>query len=313
MGATTGVGATVSRRAVMAAAVPVIAALCVGASPARAELHYLIVSGLGGEPRYEQAFVAHADTMAAAAALTTGSDSRVTVLSGEHATREALVEAIEALSADLRPTDSVAVFLIGHGTYDGEHYKYNLPGPDPTGEELAELLNTLPARTQLVVNTSSASGAVLESWEAEGRIVITATRSGNERNATRFAEHWADALTSEAADANRNGVITVQEAFDYTARRVADSYESAGNLATEHPRITGDGAAQFEIARLAARVTMTPTLERMYRERDDIERAIDELRDRRETLSTSDYFDELQPLLLRLATLQDRIDAAQAE
>ncbi len=302
-----------SRHAILSAAAAIIAALCVTASPAHAEVHYLIVSGLGGEPRYEQAFAAHADAMAAAAILTAGSDSRVTVLSGERATREALVEAIDNLAASLSSTDSVAVFLIGHGTYDGEHYKYNLPGPDPTGEELAELLDTLPARTQLVVNASSASGAVLESWEAEGRIVITATRSGNERNATRFAEHWAAALTSEAADANRNGVITVQEAFEYTARRVADSYESAGNLATEHPQITGEGAARFDIARLSARVTMTPTLERMYRERDEIERAIDELRDRRETMSTSDYFDELQPLLLRLATLQDDIDAAQAE
>jgi hypothetical protein len=245
--------------------------------------------------------------------LTTGDESRITVLSGPVATRDRLVDAVESLAERLRPSDSVAVFLIGHGTYDGQQYKFNLPGPDPTGEDLAELFDSLPARSQLVVNATSASGAVLEQWQADGRIVITATRSGNERNATRFPEHWADALSSEAADANRNGVITVQEAFDFTARRVADSYESAGNLATEHAQLAGDGAARFDVARLTARVAMTPALERLYGERDAIEQAIDELRDRRETMPTRDYFDELQPLLLQLADVQDRIDAEQAE
>ncbi len=294
-----------------------ITSLCAAALmvtvPVHAELHFLIVSGLGGEARYEQAFAAQAEAMAEAAMLTTGDESRITVLSGPVATRDMLADAVESLAERLRPTDSVAVFLIGHGTYDGQQYKFNLPGPDPTGEDLAELFDMLPARSQLVVNATSASGAVLEQWQADGRIVITATRSGNERNATRFPEHWAAALRSEAADANRNGVITVQEAFDYTARRVADSYESAGNLATEHAQIAGDGAARFDVARLTARVAMTPALERLYGERDAIEQAIDALRDRRETMPTRDYFDELQPLLLQLADVQDRIDAEQAE
>lgn len=298
------------RRALFAS---LFAALLLAVSPASAELHYLIVSGLGGESRYEQAFAAHAEAMAEAAMLTTGDESRITVLSGPVATRDRLIEAVESLAATLSESDTVAVFLIGHGTYDGEHYKFNLPGPDPTGEDLGELFDMLPARSQLVVNATSASGAVLEQWQSDGRIVITATRSGNERNATRFPEHWAAALSSEAADANRNGEISVQEAFDFTARRVADSYESAGNLATEHAQMSGDGAARFDVARLTARVAMTPALERLYGERDAIEQTIDELRARRESMPTGDYFDELQPLLLQLADVQDRIDLEQAE
>jgi hypothetical protein len=305
-------GAAVSRTGA-AIAVVTAALAAVSALPARAELHYLIVAGLGGEPRYEEAFASHVEILADAAARTTGAASRVTVLSGPEATREALHEAVDALAGRLSASDSVAVFLVGHGSYDGEQYKFNLPGPDPDGAELSELLDRLPARAQLVVNASSASGAVLETLARDGRVVITATRSGNERNATRFPEHWAAALTSEAADANRNGVITAQEAFDYTARRVADSYESQGTLATEHPQIAGEGAARFEVARLAARVTMTPALERLYRERDGIEREIDELRAQRDSMPTNVYFDQLQPLLLALAELQDRIDEAQAE
>ena len=96
--------------------------------------------------------------------------------------------------------------LVGHGSYDGEAYKLNLPGPDIDGDEFAKLLAAVPARSQLVVNTTSASGAVLEKWAAEGRTLITATRSGFERNATRFAQHFAAALAAGSADINKNGV-----------------------------------------------------------------------------------------------------------
>ena len=46
----------------------------------------------------------------------------------------------------LAPADQVLVALIGHGTYDGEEYRINLPGPDITGTELARLFDRLPAQ-----------------------------------------------------------------------------------------------------------------------------------------------------------------------
>ena len=142
--------------------------------------------------------------------------------------------------------------LVGHGSYDGEAYKLNLPGPDIDSEEFAKLLSAVPARSQLVVNATSASGAVLEKWAAEGRTLITATRSGFERNATRFAQHFAAALAAGSADINKNGAITAQEAFDYASRSVADSFEKDGALATEHPQIAGGAAGRFTVARLAS-------------------------------------------------------------
>ena len=45
--------------------------------------------------------------------------------------------------------------LIGHGSYDGAEYKFNIPGPDLTGAELASLLDHIPAQRQLVVNMTS--------------------------------------------------------------------------------------------------------------------------------------------------------------
>lgn len=279
---------------------------------AHAELHYVVVGGLGGAPEYEEAFAEHAGRLGAAAERTLGGKERVTLLVGAQATREALREALSGLAQKTVPADRVAVFLVGHGSFDGTHYKFNLPGPDIDGTELGELLGAIPAQAQLVVNATSASGAVLERWAGDERAVITATRSGAERNATRFAEHFAAALSAEDADINKNGMITAQEAFDFASRRVADSYESEGTLATEHPQIAGGNAAAFDVARLGERSAETPELAALNTERDAIEEEIAALRLRREELG-EDYLPQLQALLVELSLLQQRIDGAQGE
>ena len=283
------------------------------APAAQAELYYLIVGGLGGEPAYSNRFLAQTETLADAAARSLGGEARVTLLNGEDATREALTEALRGLAETVTPADTLAVFLVGHGTYDGIAYKYNLPGRDLDGGELGELLGAVPAGRQLVVNATSASGAVLESWAREGRTLITATRSGGERNATRFAEHWTAALSSERADTDRNGVITAREAFDYTERMVAESYENEGTLATEHPQLAGEPAESFTAARLAARVAFTERMERLFAELDDLEGQIQALRTRRNEMDNDVYLNELQALLLELALVQQQIDDARAE
>ena len=283
------------------------------AQPAQAELYYLIVGGLGGEPAYANRFLAQSETLADAAARSLGEEGRVTLLNGDEANREALTEALLQLARTVTPADTLAVFLIGHGTYDGIAYKYNLPGRDLDGAELGELLNAVPAGRQLVVNTTSASGAVLESWAQEGRTLITATRSGGERNATRFAEHWTAALSSESADTNRNGIITAQEAYDYTERMVAESYENEGALATEHSQLAGEPAESFTAARLEARVALTQQLEELFAELDALEGRVQALRTRRNDMESDAYLNELQALLLELALVQQQIDDAREE
>lgn len=275
---------------------------------AHAELYYLIVGGLGGEVRYEERFAAQTESLADAARRTLGGGLRVSVLSGDAASRDALTAELSRLAEVTVATDSVAIFLLGHGSYDGEFYKFNLPGPDIDGETFAELLAAIPAGRQLVVNTTSASGAVLESWAGNGRILITATRSGGERIATRFGEHWTAALSSDEADVNKNGAITVQEAFDFAARKVSDSYEGAGTLATEHPQLVGDAAGSMNVALLEARIATTAELEGLIGELVSLEEAIDRLRLRRSELSNDAYLSDLETLLLELALVQREID-----
>jgi hypothetical protein len=276
---------------------------------ARAELYYLIIGGIGGQPGYSERFADDAAAMAAAAERTLGGKERIKVLGGDEATREAVREALAELTAATAPSDRLAVFLIGHGSYDGTEYKFNLRGEDITGTELGELLDAVPAQSQLIVNTTSASGSVLESWSSEGRAVITATRSGAERNATRFAQHWAGALSSGDADLNKNGSISAQEAFDYASRLVADSYEADGALATEHPELRGDAAGAFEVSRLTARVAATPEVESLNEQLAAKEEEIAALRLRRDELG-DDYLPQLQELLVELALIQEQIDEA---
>ena len=284
----------------------------IAAAPSYAETYYLIVSGIGGEPKYEASFAQQAESLAQSARRTLNGGDRVTLLSGAEATRDAVVAALEGLAATVGETDAVAIFLIGHGAFDGEQYKFNLAGPDIDGATLGELFAALPASQQIIVNTTSASGAVLEPWTADGRTLITATKSGGERNATRFAEQWAQALASDEADLNKNGAITVQEAFDFTTRRVADSYEGAGLLATEHAEINGDAARSFNIALLSERIATTETLRGLMAQLETLEGEIAALRERRGEMDNDAYLDQLQDLLLQLALVQRDIDAARA-
>jgi hypothetical protein len=285
------------------------------AGTARADLYYLIIGGLGGEAQYQEQFDKDAGSIAAVARRTAGTD-RVIVLTGESATRAAVEKALDSLRKRTKAADSLAVVLVGHGSYDGEAYKFNLPGPDIGGEELKKLLSAVPAKSQLIVNATSASGAVLDSWEADGRTVITATRSGFERNATRFAGSFAAALADGAADINKNGVITAQEAFDYASRAVADSFTKEGTLATEHPQLKGGGAARFTVARLrseAPAAPSTPEVAALTAERDRLDGEIEALKERREQMEADAYLNELQKLLVQLAEVQGKIDAAQGK
>ncbi len=297
--------------AIVSALRAVLPGLCVllYCAHATAETHYLIVSGLGGEPAYAERFEEQAQALADAARNSVASPESVVVLSGEAATAEAIESAFEQLVAATDASDSVAVFLLGHGSYDGEQYKFNIPGHDLDGERVGELLAQLPAGTVLVVNATSASGAVLEQWAGDGRTVITATRSGAERNATRFGDYWAQALSSESADINKNGIITAQEAFDFAERSVADSYTEEDALATEHPQLSGDGAQRFAAARLVPRAVATPQQRELTGRLDALEEEIAELRTRRDSMPEEEYLSQLQALLVELATTRRELDA----
>jgi hypothetical protein len=207
------------------------------------------------------------------------------------------------------------IVLIGHGSFDGEEYRFNVRGPDPAAGELGAWMNAINAGEQLIVNASSASGAVVERWQRPGRLIVSATKNGGERTATRFAQFWIEALGSDVADLNKDEVVTVQEAFDFASRRVAESYKSDVSLATEHARLAGRGAERFQVAPLGAAALTgdDATLNALLEQRVGIEREFDAVKKRKTLLAVDAYYDELEAVLVRLALLQKQIDARQSQ
>jgi hypothetical protein len=282
--------------------------------PAQAAVRVLILSGLGGEAAYEQRFQKQAAAVAAAASRTGAAQQDVVTLSGEQARRTNLDGELRKFAQAVQSEDQVVVVLLGHGSFDGEEYRFNLPGPDMTGREILAFLNSMPASQMLVVNATSSSGAVIEQWKKSNRVVITATKSGQERNATRFAEYWVQALTTSEADRDKNEIVTAAEAYDFATRKVADVFKSDASLATEHSRIDGKNADRLVVARLgsSALLPADAALDGMMKEQQAIEQQIDQLKARKESLDREQYYNELEQVLLSLARLDRRIDERKA-
>ena len=292
----------------------------------QATTFYVTVAGLGSEPEYEQRFSSQAqeiDKLIRAG----GADIKVTTLFGPQATKAQLQGALGQIARDAKPADAFVLMLIGHGTFDGFDYKINLPGPDLSGVEIAALLDRIPATRQLVVNMTSASGGSRAALEKPNRVVITATKSGSEKNATVFARYWVEALRDPAADTDKNESVSALEAFTYAEQKTAQFYDTQKRLATEHPTLEdtgkGEGARKPSPENgeglLASRFTLlhigstqiaanTPEKKALLAKREELEQAIDKLKYEKAAMPADQYKQQLQALLLELAKTQAELD-----
>ena len=283
---------------------------------AGAAVQVLVVSGLGGDAQYDTQFAALGHDIAAASRTVTGEASRVQQLAGAQATAVAVERAIDQLAAQLLPGDQAIVVFIGHGSYDGAEYRLNLPGPDLTGTRLATLLDRLPATVpQLVVNATSASGAMLSRLQRPQRVVITATQSAGERNATRYASHWARALVSPEADRDKDEAVTAVEAFDYATRQVAEAFKADAAIATEHAQLRGADPARFVVARLGRRALYAgdAALQALRSQQVTLEEQLGAIKARKAALGEERYFTALEPVLREIARQDQRIEAREQQ
>jgi hypothetical protein len=201
--------------------------------------------------------------------------------------------------------------LIGHGSFDGLDYKFNLPGPDITAAELAGLLDRIPASRQLVVNMTSASGGAVEQLKKPSRVVIAATKSGTEKNATVFARYWAEALREPAADTDKNDTVSALEAFQFAQKKTAQFYETNKRLATEHSQVDDQKlAAAFPLLRIgaSAAAAANPAKRALVDKKEQIEQRIDKLKYEKAAMPAADYKRQLTELLLELAKTQEALE-----
>ena len=225
-------------------------------------------------------------------------------------TRENVEKAFGALAGRVRPSDEVFVVLFGHGSFDGRQASFNLPGPDLTAADYAKLLDALPTQRVVFVNTSSSSGGFLPALAGPGRTIVTATKTGGERNEPRFPEYFVEAFSSDTADKNRDGRISVLEAFEYAKAKVTQVYQQAGNILTEHATLEDGSNGTFaatlflesqrtRAASIAA--TSDPALRALLEERQALEDQIAALKLRKATMNEDEYEQELEKLATELA------------
>ena len=300
--------------------------LLVSVLPAQAATYYVTVAGLGGEPEYDQQFTGLAEDLDRVFE-TSGGDVHVYTLTGRAASRARLSETLGLISSQAKPEDDFVLILIGHGSFDGIEYKFNLVGPDMSAEELARLCDRVPAKRQLIVNTTSASGGAVPALARPGRAVIAATKSGTEKNATIFCRYWVEALHDPEADVDKNEAISALEAFQYADRKTAAYYESEKRLATEHAVFedTGKGdvvraasgdsgeglmLSSFTLVRFGAakRAANDPGKRALLAKKEELERQIDTLKYQKAAMSEDDYKKQLTAALVELAHVQQELD-----
>jgi hypothetical protein len=222
------------------------------------------------------------------------------------------------------------LILIGHGTFDGHDARFNLRGPDLSAGQLAAWLQPF-RRIVVVIDTTSGSAPFINTLSASNRVIISATRSGNELNFARFGQYLAEAISNPASDLDHDGSISLLEVFLAAAARVREFYQTENRLVTEHALIDDNGdqkgtpAEWFRGIRvtqapkdgskpdgmLANRIFLKPDpseqnwTPEVRARRDRMEDAVQELREKKKAMPETEYLSKLETLLLELAGLYE--------
>ena len=285
----------------------------------------VVIAGVGGEPRYATAFKAMTQSMATAARTRFAlPDSQVwaftegSTIDRGRSTRANVEAALTRIVSTGREGDRLVVILFGHGNAQADVTRFNLPGPDMTVADFSRVLSGY-AGTLAFVNTGSSSGEYVKALSGPRRIIVTATKSAREQNETFFPGFFVKALAESAGDTDKDGRVSLLEAFTYARLEVERKFELANQLASEHPQLDDDGdgtgrgdasenspdgklARTFFLEPLGgAAVANDPRAARLIEERRVLEARIDSLRARRSTMSEAEYQKALEPLVTELA------------
>jgi hypothetical protein len=155
--------------------------------------------------------------------------------------------------------------------------------------------------------------------------VISATKSGTEKNATVFARYWVEALQDPSADTDKSGSISAMEAFVYASKKTADFYDSQKRIATEQAvfddigkgepvRQAGNGQgvllSSFTVLRFGTsqQAANDPARRALLARKEELEQQIDMLKYRKAAMEPGEYKRQLTAALLELARVQEDLD-----
>ncbi|MGH9350063.1 MAG: hypothetical protein ACRD26_22645 [Vicinamibacterales bacterium] len=318
----------VTRRSLVACCILLFVLLLGIGSVSAGERYAVIVSGVSGGEKYAAQQRKWRDDLAASLRNNfVFAEANVVTLAEESVdTSKATAENVRRLFGDLRKRltreDLLLVVLLGHGTFDGEAAKFNLVGPDLTAVEWKGLFDEVPGRL-VVVNTTESSYPFLEELSGRGRVIITATDSVAQRFATVFPEYFVRAISDLSSDFDKNGRVSVWEAFAAASAAVKQHYEQRGQLSTERPVLDDNGdrvgreaqapGPDGTLARTTyfdaepGTITADVALAGLQRRRAALEAQLEELKGKKESLATEDYEAQLERILVEFARVARQI------
>ena len=305
--------------------------------------YVLLIVGLGGSQEYREKFHKYLyETRKNLIEKFQFSENNIIVLADSRSEEENFINEISTaenikaqfsyLSKKVTDKDDIYIFLFGHGSFDGKNAMLNIPRRDLKDADYAELVQTFNARRIIFINTTSCSAPFITHLSAPGRIIITATKSGTERNETIFPKFLIEAMNSSASDKDKNGDLSVLEVFQYASERTARWYEESNHLATEHPLLedTGDKSAYraeelidyaegslSSITYLLERTRAVATamastgdsvFAKLFLEQKKINQEISLLKAEKTKYTERDYFAKLESFFIRLAKISDEIE-----
>jgi hypothetical protein len=308
------------RRAAQLSLIACLFAVATARAVSAQDTYLLVIAGVEGDAEHGAQFHKWALALIDAAEKKGGlSDATVTYLGDKverdpahikgRSTSENVKKTFATLAMQVRPNDEVFIVLFGHGSYDGKQSAFNLPGPDLTVADYAAMLDKIRSARTVFVNTASSSGEFAKGLAGPGRTIVTATRTGGERNETRFPAFFVEAFAGDGADGDRNGRVSVQEAFEFARNKVQQSFEREGYLQSEHATLEDGGAGaagavylESERARTAEIASVSdPALRAALEEKRQLEEQIAGLRLRKPSMAADDYDKELEKLVTALA------------
>src|SRR5262249_18107895 len=299
-----------------------LSCLLLAATVAFADSSALILRGVAGDPEHEQKFEKWTAGTAKALVDKFGfSADRVIVLTDKKTAQAEIQKAFASLKQQLKPLDTFFLFFIGHGSGEDGQYKFNISGPDYTADDYNKLLATLSVGRIVIVAATPASGASLDKFAGKNRVVVTATRSGQEGNDIVFYDYFLEALQSPAADEDKDQKVSVWEAFKYAVAGTERFYKEEGRLATENQQISDNGTekndAKAKEPPLLARstsfvvdrpiVSSDPKTQALLTQRKELEQKIEALRINKSSIPAADYDKQLEELLVQLALKNQEI------
>ncbi len=237
------------------------------------------------------------------------------------------------------------IVFIGHGTFQANVAKFNLRGPDIAVEELAKWLKSVD-RGLVIVNVASSSGPFVNALSGKNRIVVTATKSGEEHNFARFGAYLPKALGDPASDLDHDDEVSLLEAVLKATSETGEFYAADDRLRTEHAIVDDNGDKLGTPAEmlgsvlrgtplkattspkstspppqldgdLAARAILIPAVDVAKLSLDEsaarakTESELQALRKKKSSLSEDEYFTQLERLMLELAKIYQSAEKRQ--